>query len=380
MTTSPARRQFAGAAAAAAAFTIVKPQSVRGSQANSSVSLGVIGFGNRGGHVTPNHFAKHEFLRVAAVCDIYDDKLEDARKKFSGAKLVKNYKEILSGDYDAVYIATPAYLHPEHFEAAVASRKHIFMEKPAAVDAEGCHRVLRAARKADKSKRITVDFQQRYGKDYRKARQVVKSGEVGELKMVRAAWIGGGPPLKSGHAQSEERVRNWFFYRELSGDMLIEQDCHNIDVVNWFTERHPVKVSGYGSRKVRMYGDIFDNLACTFQFDDGLVFSYSANQFKAPGFSDISETFLCEKGAVNVSRKGYTVWREKGAPEVVQTAYDITRDAVFEFVDGVREGKLENAGFHAASSTLTAVMALEACVKGKEVTWDKLAKGQSFEA
>jgi predicted dehydrogenase len=380
MSESTNRRTFAGSAATAASFLIVKPQSVRGSQANSSVSLAVIGVGNRGGHVTSTHFVKHEFLRVAAVCDIYDDKIEAARQKFSGAKVYRNYREVLAGDYDAVYIATPAYLHPEHFEAAVNARKHIFMEKPAAVDADGCHRVLRAARKADKSKRITVDFQQRYGKDYRKAFEIVKSGELGGLKMVRAAWIGSGPPLKQGHPQSEEKIRNWFFYRELSGDILIEQDCHNIDVVNWFTGRNPVRVSGYGSRQVRKYGDIFDNLGCTFQFDDGMIFSYSANQFKAPGFSDVSETFLCEKGAVNVSRKGFTVWRESGAPESVQTTYDITRDAVFEFIDGVRENKIENAGFHAARSTLTAVMALEACVKGREMKWDQLSKGERFEA
>ncbi len=358
---------------------IVKPQSVRGSQANSAVSLGLIGCGGRGTYVT-GLFAKHEHLRVVGLCDIYDDKLDAATKKWSGAKTYKNYKDVLASNVDAVYIATPAFLHPEHLEAAIEARKHIFMEKPAAVDVDGCHRVLRAARKADKTKRITVDFQQRYGKDYRKAREVVNSGELGALKMIRAAWLGSGPVVKSGHAEGEERIRNWFFYRELSGDIVIEQDCHNIDVVNWFAGKTPARVSGYGSRQIRQYGNIFDSVACTFQFDDGRVFSYSANQFKAPGFSDVSETFLCEKGAVNVSRRGYTIWREKGEPEVAKTAHDITQDAVFEFIDGCREGKLENAAFHAASSTLTAVMALQACVTGKEVTWEASARGEDFSA
>jgi predicted dehydrogenase len=374
------RREFGKAAtAAAASFMIVKPQSVRGSQANSAVSLGLIGCGGRGTYVT-GLFSKHEHLRVVGVCDIYDDKLDAASKKWSGAKTYKNYKDVLSSGVDAVYIATPAYLHPEHLEAAVDARKHIFMEKPAAVDADGCHRVLRAARKADKSKRITVDFQQRYGKDYRRAHEVVRSGELGPLKMIRAAWLGSGPAIKQGHAADEEKVRNWFFYRELSGDIIIEQDCHNIDVVNWYTGKTPARVAGYGTRQLREYGNIFDSMSCSFQFDDGRVFSYSANQFKAPGFSDVSETFMCEKGAVNVSRRGYTIWREKGEPEVARTTHDITQDAVFEFIDGVREGKLENAGFHAASSTLTAVMALQACVTGKEVTWESLAKGEDFRA
>jgi myo-inositol 2-dehydrogenase/D-chiro-inositol 1-dehydrogenase len=203
---------------------------------------------------------------------------------------------------------------------------------------------------------------------------VVQSGELGAIKMVRAAWLGNGPAVVTGHPASEEKIRNWFFYRELSGDILVEQDCHNIDVVNWFTGTHPVKVSGYGSRQKRQYGDIFDNVACTFQFADGMVFSYSANQFRTPGFSDVSETFICEKGAVNVSRNGYTIWREKGAPEIARTKYDITEDIVREFIEGARAGKLENAAFTAAESTLVAVMALQACVTGREVTWEGISK------
>jgi myo-inositol 2-dehydrogenase / D-chiro-inositol 1-dehydrogenase len=360
--------------AAASSFLIMKPETVRGSQANSALSLGVIGSGGRGMYVS-GLFAKNEFARVAAVCDIYDDKLEAAGQKYSGAKQFKNHKELLASDVDAVLIATPAFLHPEHFEHAVQARKHIFMEKPAGVDAAGCRRVIAAAKKADPTKRITVDYQQRYGKDYRKAYEVVKSGEIGPIRMIRAAWIGGGPAIKTGHPADQEKIRNWFFYRELSGDILVEQDCHNIDVVNWFTGKHPVRVSGYGSQQIRKYGNIFDNLGCTFTFDDGLVFSYSANQFGQRGFSDVSETFMCEKGTVNVSRRGYTIWREgQKEPEIAQTTHDITLDAVNEFIEGARTGKLENAAFSAAESTLAAVMALQACVRGREMTWDVISK------
>jgi predicted dehydrogenase len=369
------RREFvAGGTAGAAGLLVLSPGSALGAQANSAISLGLIGCGGRGMYVS-GLFAKNEFVKVTAVCDIYDDKIKDATGKYSGAKAYKAYQDLLASDVDAVLIATPAFLHPEHFEAAVKARKHIFLEKPAAVDAAGCRRVLEAAKKADPNKRISVDFQQRYGKDYRKAHQVVKSGELGAIKMVRAAWIGGGPAIKTGHPASEEKIRNWFFYRELSGDILIEQDCHNIDVVNWFLGKHPVRVTGYGSRQTRMYGNIYDNLSCSFQFDDGLICSYSANQFGRPQvFQDVSETFMCEKGSVNVSRRGYTIWREKGAPETAETKYDITADGVTEFVEGIRTGKMENAAFHAAESTLTAVMALQACVQGREMTWEDVWK------
>ena len=374
MRDSTSRRDFVRASGAAGlGLMIVKPEIVRGSEANSALSSGLIGCGNRGSYVS-GIFAKHEFAKVTAVCDIYEDKLAAAEKKYSGARRYTRHQDLLASDVDAVLIATPAFLHPEHFEAAVAARKHIYMEKPAGVNAPGCRRVIEAAKRADKTKRITVDYQQRYGTDYRKAQAVVKSGELGAIKMVRAAWLGNGPAIVSGHPASEEKIRNWFFYREMSGDILVEQDCHNIDVVNWFTGTHPAKVSGYGSRQKRQYGDIFDNVACTFQFADGMVFSYSANQFRTPGFSDVSETFICEKGAVNVSRNGYTIWREKGAPEIARTKYDITEDIVREFIEGARTGKLENAAFTAAESTLVAVMALEACVTGREVTWERISK------
>jgi myo-inositol 2-dehydrogenase / D-chiro-inositol 1-dehydrogenase len=368
------RRGFVTKGGAAASILLVKPETAFTYQANSALTLGVVGVGNRGTYVAGNIFAKHEFLKVTAFADIYEDKRKAAGEKFSGARSFRSHQELLAApDIDAVYIASPAYLHPEHFEAAVDAKKHIFLEKPAGVDAPGCHRVLRAARKADPSKRISVGLQQRYGKDYRKAYEVVKSGQLGAIKQVRAAWMGGGPAIKTGHADSEEKIRNWFFYRNLSGDILIEQDCHNIDVVNWFTGRHPVRVSGYGSRQVRQYGDVFDNLSCSFQYEDGLIFSYCANQFgNGPAWSDVSETFVCEKGSVNVSRRGYTIYRTGQVAETVQTKYDITLDAVNEFIDGARTGKLENAAFHAAESTLTAVMALDACVKGDVMTWDRV--------
>ena len=136
-------------------------------------------------------FAKNEFANVAALCDIYDDR--SRRHGSTPAPRFTRLQGLLASNVDAVLIATPAYLHPEHFEAAVKAKKHIFMEKPAAWTLPGASRVIDAAKKADPTKRISVDYQQRYGNDYRKAHEVVKSGELGAIKMIRAAWIGGGP-------------------------------------------------------------------------------------------------------------------------------------------------------------------------------------------
>jgi predicted dehydrogenase len=251
------------------------------------------------------------------------------------------------------------------------------MEKPAGVDPAGCRRVIAAAKRADPAKRITVDYQQRYGKDYRKAHEIVRSGKLGPIVAIRASWLGGGLPVREGVAADQEQMRNWLFYRERSGDIIVEQDCHNLDVVNWFMGTHPMRASGYGGRQVRKdIGNIMDNLAATFHFDNGVIFSYSANQFSKGGFADVSETFICENGAINTSRKGYKLWNDPkgGPPQEVVTQGDITKDAVDEFVEGARTGKIENAAFSAAESTLTAIMAREAIYKGQEMNWDRIAK------
>jgi predicted dehydrogenase len=172
-------------------------------------------------------------------------------------------------------------------------------------------------------------------------------------------------------------MRNWLFYREFSGDIIVEQNCHNLDVVNWFMGKHPIKASGVGGRAMRKEGNILDNLAATFQFDDGTVFSYSASQFSTARYNDISETFICENGSINTSRKGYTVWSPSSpTPTIVKTDYDITKDAVDRFIDGVRNGAYDNAGPSAVESTLTAIMAREAIYSGKQLTFDQVANAK----
>ncbi|MCP5109652.1 MAG: Gfo/Idh/MocA family oxidoreductase, partial [bacterium] len=173
------RRKFVKNAGAAAGFMIVKAESVRGSQANSALTLGLIGCGNRSALVT-GYFVNNESAKVTAICDIYDDKIEAALKRYPGAVTFKDYKDLLATGVDAVFIATPAFLHPEQFEAAVKARKHIFMETPVAVEPPGCRRIEAAAARADKTQRISVDYQQRYGADYRAAHRIVLSGELGD--------------------------------------------------------------------------------------------------------------------------------------------------------------------------------------------------------
>lgn len=367
------RRGFVkGSGAAAASFLIMKPQTAFGSQANSALSVGLIGSGNRGLYVS-GLFAKNEFAKVTAICDIYEDRIAAGKEKYSGAKDYRAYQALLNSPVDAVLIATPAYLHAEHLEAAIAAKKHIYCEKPMGVNVADCHRVLRAAAKADPKKRISTGFQQRYGKAYQEAWRVVNSGEIGKLLAVRASWIGGGPGIKKGHPPEEEKIRNWFFYRDLSGDIVVEQDCHNIDVVNWFTGLYPAKVHGYGSRMTRReIGDILDNVALNFQYGSDLCFSYQATQFNRPnvnGWDDVGETFICEKGTVHTSRSRTRIHLPGQPVKETIVKHDITQEAVDAFIDGARTGKIENAAIWAAKSTLSAVMARDSVYTGREYSW-----------
>ncbi len=376
---NPTRRDFARTtgAAVAAGWTIIQPGSVYGTPANSAVKLGVIGPGRRGTAIT-RLFVKDPNVQVTALADIYDDMLAEAKNRIPApaANTYKSAQALLDSGVDAVYIATPPYLHPEHFELAVAAKKHIFLEKPVAVDPAGVRRFLAAARRASPDMMILVDYQQRFGKDYRKAYELVKLGEIGSIHMVRASWLGGDLPRRAGHPPEEEKVRNWLFYKERSGDIIVEQDCHNLDVVNWFVGMHPISAMGYGGRQVRTdIGNIMDNLALTFKFADGRIFSYSANQFSKGGFSHIGETFIGDKGAIETSRRGYTLWKGGKEPERAVTQGDITLDAVNHFLAGVRgEEPKQNAAFYAADSTLTAIMGRVAIETGKEAKWEEVER------
>lgn len=374
-TTTTRRDLVKAAGAAAAGWTILKPESVRGTPANSTVNVGLLGTGRRGSRVS-QYFVENPHSRMAALGDIYDDQIAAAQKSIpaADAKVYKSAKALLDAEIDAVYIATPPYLHPEHFELAVASGKHILMEKPIAVDPAGVRRVLAAARNLKPGQTVVVDFQQRYGKDYREAFQRVVNGEIGRIGMVRSAWIGSDVPRRDGHPQDEEKIRNWLFYKERSGDIIVEQNCHNIDVVRWFTGVHPVAAMGYGHRAVRTdIGDVVDSFAVTYKLPDGRVYTHAGNQFlPRGGYRDVGEYFLGENGAIMTSRQGYTLTIGGAAPIEVKTSGDITKDVVDTFIQSVRgEIPTENSIPEACESTLTAIMGRMAFEQEREITWDE---------
>ncbi len=371
------RREFVQSASAVAGWMIVQPQSVRGSQANSAVTVGLIGTGGRG-TFDAGIFVKDPRARVTALCDLFDDRLDQAatRLKLEKPALYKDYEKLLASNLDAVLIATPPFLHPPMFEAAVQARKHLYCEKPMGVDAAGCRRVMAAARKADPTKNIAVGFQQRYGPVYLEAYKRLQEGQIGELATARAAWISNDPFQRKPYDDPKiEKLRNWFCYKDYSGDFIVEQDCHNFDVLHWFLGGLPLRAIGWGGRKVRTSMEILDHLSLTFEFPNGIHVNFEANQLTPRGYSNVGEMFTGTKGTIATSRAQMVHYKGPNDLETIKSQRDITIDAIETFLSNILSGKVENVGVRSAESTLMAILGRTAIYERREVSWNEVING-----
>ena len=370
MESETTRRNFL-TATAAGAFTIVAPQTVRGSQANSQVAVGLIGCGGRGsfdgGIVNADPRAK-----VMALCDKFPDQFDRSETtiKSQNTRKYADFEKLLAApDIDAVFIATPPFEHPRMLEAAIQAKKHIYCEKPIGVDVPGVRRAMAAGRKADKSKTIFVGFQQRYGPEYLEAYKRIQAGEIGELANARAFWISNDPFTRKPYDPAVEKLRNWFCYKEYSGDIIVEQDCHNLDVLHWFLGGLPVSAVGRGNKKVRLDMDILDNLTVIYQWPNGMFVNFEANQLTPRGFSKVGEEFTGTRGTIATSRARMTHYKGPRESEDMPTRRDITIDAIEAFVTRIVENQPDNVVERSALSTCIALLGRTAIYSGREATW-----------
>ncbi len=371
------RRGVLGGLAANAAWMTSK--TALGSQAASAVSLGIVGTGGRGRYVGAI-FARDPRARIAALCDIYPERIDMAKTQIPGAdqaRVYKDYRDLLAqSDIDAVLIATPVFLHPEHFEAAVKAGKHIYCEKPAAADVAGAKRVMRAAAQADKSKSIVFGFQQRFSPEYLAAEQILRSGQLGDLTLMISYWIWGGSAFrswKSQYPEQEWKIRHWGIWKETSGDFIVEQDCHGLDVLNWFAQAHPVRAIGDGGRKARTFGDISDHANVIYEYPGGLKGWLLGTQLPPSGYWDVKEQFFGTLGVLETERTYYRWWKadEKKAVRV-DSKREITIDAVEKFLESILSGKPMDMATAAAEATLTALLGRLAIERGRAVTWAEM--------
>jgi myo-inositol 2-dehydrogenase / D-chiro-inositol 1-dehydrogenase len=205
---------------------------------------------------------------------------------------------------------------------------------------------------------------------YLEAFKRYKEGQIGELAAARGFWISGDPfHLKQYADPQTTKIRNWFAYRELSGDIIVEQDCHNLDVLHWFLDARPISAVGHGGRKIRKNMDILDNLSLTYVFPNDLNVAFEANQLTPAGFSRVGEEFTGTKGTIEVSRQRMIHHVDQKTHEEMKSAGDITQDSLQAFLTRIQSGQVENVGERSAISTMFALLGRSAIYTGKEVTW-----------
>ncbi|MCX5676692.1 MAG: Gfo/Idh/MocA family oxidoreductase [Planctomycetota bacterium] len=379
------RREFLKAAAGAAAtagLAVVAPQAVRGFEANSKIQLGVIGCGGRGKWIA-GLFAEDGRYQVAALADYFKDRVTAAGEKlgvppdrrFTG---LDGYKQLLQGKVDAVAVETPPCFHPEQAVAAIQAGKHTYIAKPIAVDVPGALAIPAAAAKVKDRLSVLVDFQTRANEFYQGAFEKIKEGLIGKPVCGQAYYYAGRLGVQAKPGSETARLRNWVFDIALSGDIIVEQNIHALDVACWFLQGHPVKAAGTGGRKARTdVGDCWDHFVVTYWYPDDVLLDFSSGQF-TQGYDDICCRIYGSLGTVDSHYGGLVNIRAKtGGYRGGQTAAIYKDGAVANikrFAESLLAAKPIQNIQESAESTLTSILGRTAAYEGRTVTWDEIIK------
>lgn len=378
------RRDFAKlGAAAAAGFTILSSKSGRAETNSDTLKVGLLGCGNRGTGAAMEMLRGNPNMKLIALGDLFEDRLTAARNRVKNSKNEQTaksyaveddhcfvgldaYKQILATDIDILVEGTLPYSRPKHLMAAVQAGKHIFTEKPAAVDPTGVRLVIEAAKLAkEKGLSFGAGTQRRHQKEYIETIKKIHDGTIGDVVAMRAYWCGGLPfcfDRKEGQSDFEYRIRNWYGYCWVCGDNIVEQHVHNLDVCNWVLNGHPTSVFASGGRAWKpaeeKFGDLWDNFSCDFEYSNGVhVSSFSRHWNDLDG--GVFEDAVGTKGRSSCCDMG-----EKGEDPYVQEHIDL--------VNSIRGATpYLNEGIQVAESTLTAIMGRMSAYTGKKITWDE---------
>ena len=382
------RRFIAGTGASVLAFTVLKPDLVRGAEANSKIDIGLIGCGNRGKWVA-DLFQKNGGYNVVAVADYFQDHADEAGAKFNVPAAsrytgLSGYRKLLEQKLDAVVIESPPYFHPEQAAAAIDAGKHVYLAKPIAVDVPGCQTVAESGKKATEKKLcFQVDFQTRANKLYQAAVKAVHDGELGKIVSVEAnyqageAWSSMDQLLRKDPKNPEARLRAWGVDRLLSGDVITEQNIHALDVACWMLDAEPIRAYGTGGRKRESAGNCWDHFAVIYYFPNDLVVSFNSHQ-SGYGYDDIMCRVYGLKGTAdthyfgNVTVKA-TDFHSDGSVGNLYTDGVVTNIATFR--DNITKGDCANLTVPASvRSNLTTILGRTAAYKNGVVTWEEMMR------
>jgi predicted dehydrogenase len=407
------RREFV----AASSFMIMAPQLVRGYAANSAVRIGLLGCGGRGTEDATS-MVVNGGGRVVALADLFQDQLERAKTHFDTLADKQQYshidaKQVFKGpkaaeqiaaskEVDAIAITTPPYFHPQHLATVVDGGKHAYCEKPVAVDVAGAKRVREIGRKVGGRLSLDVGFQIRNAPPFVELVKRIHGGALGEI-YSGSAWYFcpfiDRPAFTSATAE-QRRLRNWMYDRVLSGDIIVEQNIHAIDICNWVLQTHPVKAFATGGRNDRFEtGDVYGHYEVIFYYPNDVVVSFSSKQSGKGGF-DVSERFFGARGSSESPYSGTLgitgdepwTWQSPGQKPAGGGQFSATgsfSDNLAQadsekhkaFIESIASNKFHNQLATGVESSLTAMLGRTAAYTKREVTWDQLVNSnESWDA
>jgi predicted dehydrogenase len=361
------------------------------------IRMALVGCGNRGSGACLDALTTKAPVKLIALGDLFANRLETSLKNLSRHDEVREridvpperrfvgfdaYEKVLASGVDLVLFATPPHFRPIHFAAAVAAGKHVFLEKPCCVDAPGYRQFLAAA-DAAKEKRLSVGvgLQRRHQPLYLDKVRQIRDGAVGAIRLIRTYFNVDGARAAvqrtSAMSEMEYQIRSWNLFCWLSGDHIVEQSGHSIDVANWIMDAHPIRANGMGMRQIRVgpgTGDIFDCHSVEFEYPDGTRYYCQARQ--QPGtWGHVSENVTGTKGQMTLGvgpwGAGVTATPRtlRNKQTAAQNPYQLEHDALMASILG--NGPYRCEGHYGATSGMTAVMGRIATYSGKEIMWDE---------
>lgn len=393
------RRDFIKTSAAVS-MAAVFPSAVRAYPAGSdTVKIALVGCGDRGTDAAINAIESSKGVELVAMADLFKDRMDNATKKLKDKFPAKvkvtddscflgfdAYKKVLESDADIVLLATPPHFRPQQLKAVIEAGKNAFIEKPAAVDPVGVRQVIEASELAKKKKlSIVAGTQQRRQPQYIEVIKRVHNGQIGKIVTGQCYWHWGYSDWHYAKrnpkwSDMEYQIRTWPYYVWLSGDHIVEQHLHNLDIINWAIGTHPVQCMAVGGRQSRTgegYGNIYDHFAVEYEYPGGVRVLSMSSQIKG-STGQVCERLVGTKGQTYTTRAtGYIEGQEPYKYEGPGWGGFVKEHA--DLIEAVRKGEPINEGRQVAESTLTAIMGRISAYTGRALKWDWVMKASKLD-
>lgn len=357
---------------------------------SDTIRVGLIGCGDRGTADARYCLQAADGVELVAMADLFQDKIDESlarlREKVADKVKVTNetchlgfdaYRKVIASDVDIVLLTAPPGFRPEHLRAAIEAGRHVFMEKPVAVDPVGIRSIIASSELAtQKGLSIVAGTQQRRMAQYMEVIKRVHNGQIGEIVGGQCYWLWGSQDWHFQHREPEWsdmewQLRCWPYFTWLSGDHIVEQHVHNLDVLNWAIGSHPVKCIAMGGRQARTgpeYGNIYDHFAVEYEYPNGVRVASMCSQIKGTT-ERVDERVVGTRGSTYTTRSiGYIEGQNSYKYEGKGRKADLVQYG--DLIESVRSGRPINEGKQVAESTLTAIMGRISAYTGRALQWD----------